>query len=396
MVRIPAFEREVIADGLTDGYWIQAVDLDGSGRPGLLTSGLAQGIVRWFANPGWNEHVIAELTQPVAFDAADLTGDGLPDLVVCHEYGESMYAHKPDDGLISWLRNPGTPDGTWERRRIGQLVSAHRLRFGHYTKPEGLQLLALPVVGGAGGRAGMEQPASITVYEPPEDLLGAEEWPVAAVDAGSFGILHDYTRFGADPQGRERLLVASREGLNTYGWDPSSQDWSTSGIGEGEHGQKELTGFAGSSSVAAGALPSQGVRYAAALEPFHGNTVAVYTETEPGPWARTVLDVFGDPNEVGEGPGHHVVAADFDGDGDDEFLVALRGPMPWQGVFYYKAIDARAGLWVKRRVSADSAARIAVADFNGDGRPDFATIGYAVPGYFLADDPSVAVFHNLG
>jgi hypothetical protein len=25
---------------------------------------------------------------------------------------------------------------------------------------------------------------------------------------------------------------------------------------------------------------------------------------------------------VGEGPEHHVVAADFDGDGDDEFLVA--------------------------------------------------------------------------
>lgn len=63
------------------------------------------------------------------------------------------------------------------------------------------------------------------------------------------------------------------------------------------------------------------------MEPFHGNTVAVYTE-EPGEsiadvvWKRTVLDVYGDPNDVGEGPEHHVVAADFDGDGDDEFLVA--------------------------------------------------------------------------
>jgi hypothetical protein len=109
-----------------------------------------------------------------------------------------------------------------------------------------------------------------------------------------------------------------------------------------------------------------------------------------------VLDVYGDPNEAGEGPGHHVVAADFDGDGDDEFLVALRGPDPWQGVYYYKAVDAAAGLWVKQRVSEDSAARIAVADFNGDGRPDFATIGYYTPGYFLAKDPVVAVFHNLG
>ena len=56
-----------------------------------------------------------------------------------------------------------------------------------------------------------------------------------------------------------------------------------------------------------------------------------------------MLDVFGDVNERGEGPAHHVVAADFDGDGDDEFLVALRGPMPLQGVFYYKAVDVRRG-----------------------------------------------------
>lgn len=395
MVRIPRFDREVVTDGLTDGYWIQAVDLDGSGRPGLLTSGLAEGTVRWYANPGWTEHIIAELRQPVAFDAADITGNGLLDLVVCHEYGESMYAHKPDDGLVSWLRNPGSPDGHWERRTIGRLVSAHRLRFGRYTG-QGLQLLALPVVGGAGGRAGMEQPANVTVYEPPSDLLTAEEWRVAAVDDRSFGVLHDYARFDADQEGLDRLVVASREGLSSYGWDESGRDWKADRIGVGERGQFDHTGFTGSSSVATGALPAQGIRYAAALEPFHGNTVAVYTDPGRGLWSRTVLDVFGDPNEAGEGPGHHVVAADFDGDGEDEFLVALRGPMPWQGVFYYKAIDAQAGLWTRQRVANDSAARIAVADFNGDGRPDFATIGYYTPGYFLADDPTVAVYHNLG
>jgi hypothetical protein len=88
------------------------------------------------------------------------------------------------------------------------------------------------------------------------------------------------------------------------------------------------------------------------------------------------------------------MCADFDGDGDDEFLVALRGPWPWQGVFYYKAVDLANGFWTKKRVSNYSAARICIADFDGDGRPDFATTGYYTPGYFLADDPRVMVFLN--
>src|SRR3954471_8836149 len=65
-MRAPEFEPVVIERDLTDGYWIQALDVDG--RPDLVTSEIADGVVPWYRN-----------------------GD-------CG----------PDDGKISWLGNPGT------------------------------------------------------------------------------------------------------------------------------------------------------------------------------------------------------------------------------------------------------------------------------------------------
>jgi hypothetical protein len=170
-------------------------------------------------------------------------------------------------------------------------------------------------------------------------------------------------------------------------------------IGSGELTQFEQTGFRGSGDLDAGGLDGDPFAYVAAIEPFHGNTVAVYLKETDGAadqvsWRRVLLDVYGDPNENGEGPGHQVVCRDFDGDGDDEFLVALRGPWPWQGVMYYKAIDAKAGVFAKWRVAGESVARIATADFNGDGRLDFATIAYSVQNYYVAKDAKLMLYRN--
>lgn len=402
-VRAPQFESVLVEGGLSDGYWIQAMDVDGDGRPDLITSGLAEGVVSWYENGSWAKRPIHRFTRPVALDQGDVDGDGRPDLVICHDYAKTMFEATPADGRISWLRNPGSYDDNaeWEARPIGQLGSTHRLRLGHFTDPDRLELLALPVVGPKSGTDALHYPIRVMLYRRPADLLEAGEWEGAAVDESTFRVIHAAAmgRYGPpSPDGLDATVLASEEGLSWFGVVDGA--WRAEVLDAGETGQEPSTGYRGSGNVAIGRIGDDAFAYIAAVEPFHGNTLALYTPEGPGDglldrgWRRTVIDVYGDPNEAGEGPAHHVVAADFDGDGDDEFLVALRGPEPNQGVVYYKPTDLAEPSVERTWVSTPSAARIAVADFDGDGRLDFATIGYYVPGYFLCDDPQVVVGLN--
>jgi len=101
-IKLPApyFEEVLVADELKDGYWIEAVDINGDGRPDLVASGLAVGEVVWYENPTWEERPIAKFPKPVAMYHADIDRDGRMDLVICHDYGNCMYNCRPEDGKI--------------------------------------------------------------------------------------------------------------------------------------------------------------------------------------------------------------------------------------------------------------------------------------------------------
>lgn len=345
--------------------------------------------------------------MPVGAHYADLNGDGFDDYVFCYDlYGDGGRIDDPkeDGGKIAWLKNPdpSTTDARWEQRYIGEEVGMHRLRVGHFTQNQKWEVLALPIV----SLYGVQDVLTIPLYTEPDDLDAAESWPKTIVDNLHFRMLHGaQMKTGINPvnPALDSVVLASDEGVTFLYYDDVAAEWKRVLLGTGDFSvfQETEFNFKGSGNADIGKIGTDEFGYGAAMEPFHGNTLAVYyhdgdTAGDPASvtWNRRVLDVFGVLDSNGEGPGHHVYAADFDADGDDEFVVAVRGPAPHRGVFYYKALDASKGLFLKWQITDESAARIAVDDFDGDGDLDFATVGYSVEEYYEDIDPKIILFTN--
>jgi hypothetical protein len=234
------------------------------------------------------------------------------------------------------LENPRHNNGTepWKQHYVGKSPTMHRLKVGHFTQTERWEIIGLPAVNGP-----FDVPVPVLLFRQPDDVLNAEAWDREIIDEEFFHIIHDATKINVDSL--DKLLIASREGLTWLFYNENSQKWIIDNIADGEQGEKRQTNYYGSGGVGIGKVGNDALGYIAALEPFHGNIVSVYIKTTNNPlnqtqWQRHVLDVYGHPDENGEGPSHYVVCADFDNDGDDEFLVALRGPSPTEGVYYYK------------------------------------------------------------
>ena len=118
-------------------------------------------------------------------------------------------------------------------------------------------------------------------------------------------------------------------------------------------------------------------RFVAAIEPWHGNEVAVYRATGAS-WHRQVID-----NTLLDA--HTIQTADLDGDGCDEIVAGFRGK-PY-GVYIY----ARDGAKWNRQIldqGGVSAASCSIVDLDGKGQHSIACIGSATHNLVLFTMPS--------
>jgi len=397
------FEKDTIREQLSDGYWIDSFDVNGNGRKDIIAYGLNTGVVRWYENPNqeersgdWKERTIAQVHQPVGMSHGDINGNGIEDMVICCEYGDTMVTINEEGGLIFWLENPRNVDGVWKKRYIGRATGMHRLCLGYFTQTTKLELLALPIVG---KQHNTHSDLQVKLFQQPDDLEDAFEWKETLITDTFFHVIHDVAirkfRMNRGDE-RDSAILASQEGVTWLYYDG---EWNWKVLFEGVPKTSE-GGYWGCHDLDVGRIGDDPFAYIVAAGPFHGNVLMLYVRTsgdmgtlENSTWKEYTLAIYGNneaPLRDGNGPIHYTICADMDGDGNDEFLVALRD----KGVKYFKIDDLMNGKLTCKHASDTSAARITVADFNGDRRLDFATIGYAVAGYYEADKVELAVFYN--
>jgi FG-GAP-like repeat/FG-GAP repeat len=354
-----------IATDLKVGYAVLLVDIDGDGKKDIVVVDTTR--VVWYQNPTWKMRTILQgqtLPDNVCIDAYDIDGDGKIDLALGAGW-KGTNTKVP--GTLQWLKRGKTLDEQWTVYPIDTEPAVHRIRFIDLDGSGKPALVLAPLLGRGATQASnwMDgEPVRLTAYRIPRDPT-RERWPAEILDQ-TLHVLHNFFAIPAQGRAGKDLLCASYEGITLL---QQGADGKWNGTRQGDGNQANPKSNRGSSEVAMGRLKS-GKKIIAAIEPWHGNQVVVYTDG-----VRHVLD---DKLKWG----HAVWFADLSGTGTDDLIIGVRddlskNPGDRRGVRIYTADDGAGARWTRHDVDPGGVAveDLAVADLNGDGRPDIVAVG---------------------
>lgn len=348
------FREHTIATNLTGGYQVVVADINHDGKPDLiaLASGLTE--LAWFENPGWQKHLlVANISRPINCAASDIDGDGIPEIALAHEFS-------PDParsvGVVSLLKHKGDPIHLWEMTEIDRLSTSHRLRWADIDGNGKRVLINAPLAGSSATPPDYKGSVPLVMYR-------QGSWKREVILNELEGVLHGLLVADWNKDRREELLTASFLGVDLFSFEKNRQ-WRRTKLA---NGNPDPWPKSGASDIAVGRLGRD--RFFSTIEPWHGNQVVVYLP-QGQTWQRQVID-------TSLNDGHVLLTADMNKDGRDEIIAGYRGQ--GRSVYIYSADDGKGNRW-SRQILDDGgmgAAGCAVADLNGDGRPDVACIGTA-------------------
>src|SRR5437762_1132843 len=190
-VTFPRFRTQEIETGLKVGYAVVAADVNGDGKPDLVV--VDQTRVVWYENPTWKRRIIIEgMTKPdnVCIAAHDIDGDGLLDFALGADWRPT---NTKDSGTLQWLKRGKTLDEPWTLYPIGTEPTVHRIRFVDLDGDGKAKLVVAPLQGRQSTPAknwvdGL--PVRLLAYAIPKDPVH-ERWVPEVLDE-SLHVLHNF------------------------------------------------------------------------------------------------------------------------------------------------------------------------------------------------------------
>jgi len=371
---IANFKMQEIATDLTVGYATIIADVNGDGKPDIVVVDSKR--VVWYENPTWKVRpIIMGKTKPdnVCITALDVDGDGALDLVLGSDWAPF---NTKAGGTLQWLKRGKSLDDEWSIFPIGEEPTIHRVRTADLDGSGKRVIVHVPLMGRESTKEAnwMDgRPVRVVAYPVPKDPIKGPWEPLVLNE--DLHVCHNFFPFPVAKGQAEDIMVASYEGL--FQLHREDKKWTATKVGAGNQANPKSN--RGASEVKVGQLKGE-QRYAATVEPWHGNEIVVYpfgSKGKDGLWERVMID---DHLRWG----HGVWCADLDGDGDEELIIGVRDNPGKDdkftekcGVRIYKSLDASRTKWTRQIVDDGGVAveDLTVADLNADGKPDIVAVG---------------------
>jgi hypothetical protein len=343
------FSIHVIAKDITGGYSAAVADFNHDGKPDLVALGLSGEAIYWYENPAWTPHLVVrekDAPKPVYLDAADIDGDGVPEIVLAYHFNTDP--HK-DTGAIAILHHDGDPARPWNIQRvIDNVPTTHRVRFADVEGNGKPAIIVAPIL--AGTATGFPDPdrnvTPLYVYRPDDN------WKRETITLENRGVVHGLTIADWDGDGHDDVITSGYSG--TYAHMLHHGKWDRVRLTPGRDAP-----WPGGGSGEAAIGTFNGKKFFVTVEPFHGNMVVVHVADASGGYTRQVID------DQLKG-GHALTLVDVDGDGRPEIVAGGNGLAA--GLFFYKA-DADGTRWTRYQMDNDMApAGCLTKDMSGTGR----------------------------
>lgn len=353
------------------GYAVRAIDLSRDGKLDIAIVDSKR--IVWLENPTWQVHTIyntpSNHADNVCFAPSDIDSDGDIDFAIGTDWQPN---NTQTGGTVAWLESPEDPRGTWVYHTILEPEpTVHRMHWADWDTDGKPELIVAPLKGPRSTGPRFEDvPVRLSAFIPGKDPR-KDRWTNHPLEVPLF-VMHN---FDVVPNGGPgvQLITASFQGVHFLSRDTQTGSIRVERIGAGLEAEAPAKG---ASEVRLGKLAGN-QRFAATVEPWHGNQVVVYeepTDRRRGDelWPRRVID---DQLKWG----HAVVAVNLDSDPEDELAIGVRDDAaPHRcGVRVY---DRQAdGSWARSLLEPGQVAveDMVSADLDGDGMPELIAVGRA-------------------